>query len=167
MNGALALDEELLKTVAPGQVDAALALLKNRAGLSLAAYKRSAVRRFLADRTQTGDFASPAEYLDVLRADPQGPVWAGFVSAFTINHTAFFREPHHFEALAQFARQAHGALDVWSCAASTGEEAYSIAITLHEAGVGGRVWATDIDDGAIRRLVESVLAESHEEKFGT
>ncbi|TAM85059.1 MAG: chemotaxis protein CheR [Candidimonas sp.] len=135
--------------VAPAQVDAALSLLKSRAGLAPPAYKRAIVRRFLLERMRARHLLRAADYLCELQSPADDSEWKAFVSAFTINHTAFFRENHHFDVLAKFARAADAGLTVWSCAASTGEEAYSIAITLCEAGVSGSVLATDIDARAI------------------
>ncbi|MCB2783026.1 hypothetical protein KQ882_15400, partial [Listeria monocytogenes] len=70
--------------------------------------------------------------------------------------TAFFRERHHFPLLADLARrqlQRHRPLRLWSAAASTGEEPYSIAITLVEA-LGSfdppvKIVASDIDTGVL------------------
>ena len=63
--------------------------------------------------------------------------WEAFTNALTTNLTSFFREAHHFPILAEHAlKRAGRRYDVWCCAASTGEEPYSIAITLTEA-LGG------------------------------
>ena len=96
-----------------------------------------------------------SSYLALLDGDPAGEEWQAFTNALTTNLTAFFREPHHFEVLRE-ELVAHAAapatrrpLQLWSCAASTGEEAYSMAITACEAfdtpGPPVRILATDID----------------------
>ena len=56
--------------------------------------------------------------------------WQAFINSLTTNLTAFFREAHHFPLLADHARRRSGEYRVWSAAASTGEEPYSIAMTL-------------------------------------
>lgn len=66
---------------------------------------------------------------------------------FTTNHTFFFREASHFQVLAELASHAkkHPLL-LWCAAASTGEEAYSMAISLLQAGVRDfRIMASDIN----------------------
>jgi chemotaxis protein methyltransferase CheR len=88
-------------------------------------------------------------YLSILEADPRSNEWQLFTNALTTNLTAFFREAHHFPVLAEHARSCHQPITVWCSAASTGEEPYSIAMTLIEA-LGSRagaasVVATDID----------------------
>ena len=88
-------------------------------------------------------------YLSFLEADPNSDEWQLFTNALTTNLTAFFREAHHFPVLAEHARSCAQPVTVWCSAASTGEEPYSIAMTLIES-LGSRagmasVLATDID----------------------
>ena len=124
-------------------------MIYERAGISLGEHKREMVYSRLARRLRAlgrGDFAG---YLDHLEHDPAEPEWENFVNALTTNLTAFFREAHHFPVLADFVRTRNMPVSVWCCAASTGEEPYSIAITLAET-LGSRasscqVVATDID----------------------
>jgi chemotaxis protein methyltransferase CheR len=73
-----------------------------------------------------------------------------FVNSLTTNLTSFFREEHHFPVLTQFLKSSPAArpIRVWCAAASTGEEPYSIAMTIIEAlgpASAARVLATDID----------------------
>jgi len=89
-----------------------------------------------------------------------------FINAITTNLTSFFRENHHFDYLAkdelprwleQKEVQANGKrrLRIWSSASSTGEEPYSIAITLLESIKGdinrwdAKILATDIDSNVL------------------
>jgi chemotaxis protein methyltransferase CheR len=93
------------------------------------------------------------DYLDLVQADVSAERQA-FVNALTTNLTAFFREPHHFELLATVAAERAGKgrapLRVWSSACSTGEEAWSIAMVLREAGCAGEIRASDIDSEVLR-----------------
>jgi chemotaxis protein methyltransferase CheR len=60
--------------------------------------------------------------------------WQEFVNCLTTNLTSFFREEHHFHALAdELKGWGNKPLRIWCCAASTGEEPYSLAMTCHEA----------------------------------
>ncbi len=122
-------------------------LIYAKAGIALSPAKQQMAYSRLARRvraTGTGDFTT---YLDRLESHG-GDEWQEFVNALTTNLTSFFREQHHFPMLAEFAREhAKGKpLHVWCAAASTGEEPYSIAMTLIDAGQpNAKILASDID----------------------
>lgn len=123
------------------------ALIHRRAGISLGAHKREMVYSRLARRLRTLHLSDFASYLAMLEADANSAEWEFFTNALTTNLTSFFREAHHFPLLAEHAKRIGRPYSVWCAAASTGEEPYSIAITLAEA-LGDRastVLATDID----------------------
>jgi chemotaxis protein methyltransferase CheR len=123
-------------------------LIAGYAGIKLSAHKRNMVYNRLLRRLRACRLGSFADYLRLVQADGSSEREA-FVNALTTNLTAFFREPHHFELLATRAQaraKAHGGrLRVWSNACSTGEEPWSIAMVLREAGCAGDILATDID----------------------
>ncbi|MEM8926264.1 MAG: protein-glutamate O-methyltransferase CheR [Actinomycetota bacterium] len=83
------------------------------------------------------------------------------VEAMTTNETLFFREPHVFQSLAEYVlpeliEVADGRLTIWSAASSSGQEAYSLAITLREhfpavVADNARIIATDISSAMIER----------------
>src|SRR5690606_23135587 len=103
-----------------------------------------------------------AGYLDLLENQPAASEWEDFVNALTTNLTAFFREAHHFPLLADLVRKRPDPIAVWCCAASSGEEPYSIAMTLAET-LGSRaraasVLATDIDTQVLNRARAGVYA---------
>ena len=138
-------------------------LLQLRAGIVLGPHKRESAGRTLSLRARNAGCATVAAYLNLLEQSSTAPEWEGFINAFTINHTAFFREQHHFPILAEFAKKRRKPFSVWCCAASTGEEPYSIAMTLHDAGVlteGGQpsILATDIDTRAIEKAEEGIYS---------
>lgn len=148
--------------LAPGDFEQAARLLKSRAGIVLGAHKQEMTGRTLALRAHAVGHQSVNDYLEDLARNPLSPEWENFVNAFTINHTAFFREQHHFEILARFVRTRSKPISIWCSAASTGEEPYTIAMTLREAcpqpDMGVSIWATDIDTEAIRRAREGVYS---------
>jgi chemotaxis protein methyltransferase CheR len=130
-------------------------LIHQRAGISLQSGKQAMVYSRLSRRLRETGHTSFASYLSALeqhsgaRADSE---WQEFVNCLTTNLTHFFREDHHFTALADDlrARAATGArpLRLWCNAASTGEEPYSLAMTVLEAlGPGAQVKlvCSDID----------------------
>ncbi len=125
-------------------------LIHQRAGIALAPAKRDMVYGRLSRRLRALGLRSFQEYLDRLEKDG-GDEWQAFTNALTTNLTSFFREPHHFDKLREeLLQRAHRApLQIWSCAASTGEEPYSLAITACEAfgtlTPPVRILATDVD----------------------
>ena len=125
-------------------------LIYQRAGISLHDGKRAMVYSRLSRRLrETGD-RSFADYLNALeRATGAGgdAEWQEFINCLTTNLTSFFREEHHFHALAEALKAVAGRpIRMWCNAASTGEEPYSIAMTLLEGGCGNaKLLATDID----------------------
>lgn len=134
-------------------------LIADYAGIKLSPHKRYMVHNRLTRRLRALGMHSFAEYLRLVQDDPAGERGA-FVNALTTNLTAFFREPHHFELLRQRAEQhrqrSAAPLRVWCSACSTGEEAWSIAMTLREAGCRGEVLATDIDTDALDKAAAGV-----------
>ncbi len=125
------------------------ALISTYAGISLHERKQNMVYNRLSRRLRATGTPSFSEYLDWVE-QPESDEREQFVNALTTNLTAFFRESHHFEMLVARARAQKGApLRVWSSACSTGEEAYSAALALKDAGCAGEVLATDIDTDAL------------------
>ena len=135
-------------------------MIHARAGISLGAHKREMVYSRLARRLRALGRQDFGSYLDQLENEPDAAEWEDFVNALTTNLTAFFRESHHFPILADFVQKRGGPVSVWCCAASTGEEPYSIAITLAEAlgprASGCSVLATDIDTNVLNRARAAV-----------
>jgi len=131
------------------------ALIYQRAGIVLAAHKQEMVYNRLLRRVRARNLVNFSQYIHYLETNPQSSEWQEFTNALTTNLTAFFREAHHFPILADYARQQKGCFTLWCCAASTGEEPWSLAITLAEAlGLGpGRfqIYASDIDTQVLEK----------------
>jgi chemotaxis protein methyltransferase CheR len=111
-------------------------LIHQRAGISLHAGKQAMVYSRLSRRLRETGHRGFSDYLRWLEgatgahADAE---WQAFVNCLTTNLTAFFREEHHFHALAHDLRARSGrTLRLWCNAASTGEEPYSLAMTVLE-----------------------------------
>ena len=138
-------------------------LIYQRAGISLHDGKRAMVYSRLSRRLRdTGDRSFVA-YLDALEraSGPAGEAeWQEFINCLTTNLTSFFREEHHFHALAEaLGPMAGKPIRMWCNAASTGEEPYSIAMTLQEAGAtGAKLLATDIDTKVLATAQRGVYA---------
>ncbi len=138
-------------------------LIYERAGISLHDGKRAMVYSRLSRRLrETGD-SSFADYLNELERASGAAAeseWQEFINCLTTNLTSFFREEHHFHALAEaLVPMAGKPIRMWCNAASTGEEPYSIAMTLLEAGCGSaRLLATDIDTKVLATAQRGVYA---------
>ena len=128
-------------------------LIQEYAGIRLGEQKRNMVYNRLLRRLRAHGEVAFASYLDRVQAPDSGEREA-FVNALTTNLTSFFREPHHFELLGARARAQTGAagaaMRIWSSACSTGEEAWSAAMVMREAGRRAEILASDIDSEVLR-----------------
>lgn len=140
------------------------ALARSLAGISLSDGKMDMAYNRLSRVLRARKLRAMSEFLDLVeRGDPVAP--QQFINALTTNLTKFFREAAHFEVLAGLLR-AHRAgrpAEVWCAGCSTGEEAYSIAITALETlgpEAPVRVLATDVDTEVLRRAQAAVYPRS-------
>ena len=133
-------------------------LIADFAGIKLSTQKRNMVYNRLLRRLRARSLSNFSDYLALVQAEHSDEREA-FVNALTTNLTAFFREPHHFDLLLAHARrnaQRGRPLRCWSSACSTGEEAWSIAMVLREAGCAGEVLGTDIDTDVLNTAQSAI-----------
>ena len=136
-------------------------LIHQRAGISLNDGKRAMVYSRLSRRLRETGHRSFAAYLQSLESAGSESEWQEFVNCLTTNLTAFFREEHHFHALTDELRQRGSGVRLWCNAASTGEEPYSIAMTVAETlgtAHGCSLLATDIDTKVLAVASRGVYA---------
>lgn len=146
-------------------------LVKEQSGITLGEAKRELVYGRVSRRLRALGLSAFADYRRVL-AGPEGQdEMIEFINAVTTNLTSFFRESHHFdflrdEYLKQKVADARGSrrLRIWCSAASTGEEPYSIAISVAEAIPDWERWdirvlATDLDTNVLQTCVNGVYGE--------
>jgi len=128
-------------------------LLHRRSGIVLGDHKEDTIKRHLGAFARRLQLEGIEDYLLYLEQHPTDSEWENFINVFTVNHTAFFREQHHFKTLAEYLPRRSKPIHMWSAAASTGEEPYSMAITAIEAlsqvDFGVHILASDIDTDAI------------------
>jgi chemotaxis protein methyltransferase CheR len=138
--------------------DALRALVKQTTGIALSDQKRELVYGRLARRLRALNLRTFREYRSLLAADSDELVQ--FCNAITTNLTAFFREPHHFDHLRDDVLKPMAASGVrkryriWSAACSTGEEPYTLAMTVLESMPDVDRWdlrilATDLDSDVL------------------
>ena len=140
-------------------------LVYDHCGINLHEGKRELVRARMATRLRAGGFRSVAAYLEHVLADTTGREFTALIDTVSTNLTSFFRESRHFDYLRQKclpalieSRHASGQriLRVWSAGCSSGEEPYTLAITLLEAvGTAAPSWdikilATDISTRVLK-----------------
>ena len=137
-------------------------LIYDRAGIALGDGKQEMVYSRLSRRLRLLHLGTFEAYLRLLEADAGGSEWEQFTNALTTNLTSFFREAHHFPVLAEHVKARGGPIEIWCCASSTGEEPYSLAITLCEAfgtlTPPARILATDIDTQVLAKAEAGVYS---------
>jgi chemotaxis protein methyltransferase CheR len=154
----LALDRVPLS---PATFDALRNLLHAHSGIALAHHKITMVQSRLAKRLRVLGLRSYEQYHDLLR-DPQAEEWPEFVNALTTNLTSFFREGHHFTRLVELLKPAYAAsrrIRIWSAGCSTGEEPYTLALTLTKAfgaSAAIQILATDLDTAVLNTASRGV-----------
>ncbi|MDP1650758.1 MAG: CheR family methyltransferase [Rubrivivax sp.] len=140
-------------------------LIYQRAGISLHAGKQAMVYSRLSRRLRElghDSFGSYLQWLERATGSAGEQEWQEFVNCLTTNLTAFFREEHHFPVLAaELARLGSKSLRIWCSAASTGEEPYSLAMTVIEAlgaKADARILCSDIDTKVLASARRGVYA---------
>ena len=147
-------------------------LVKKDTGINLSEAKRDMVYARLARRLRELDMQRFSDYLAFIQTDDAADELIQFTNAITTNLTSFFREEHHFDYLAETAlpevikrNQAKKKIRIWCCAASTGEEPYSIAMVVKELTPMLRGWdvkilATDLDTNVLATAKNGIYPEN-------
>lgn len=111
-------------------------LTYKQCGVDLRIGKRELVSARLAKKAQEMECDSLECYYRTVKSDHSGKMLIAMLDALTTNHTAFLRERQHFDYLAQRASSlfmGRQSLRIWSAAAATGEEVYTLLMVLIEA----------------------------------
>lgn len=144
-------------------------LIHERAGIHLTPSKKDMVYSRLTRRLRANNISSFSDYLSIVEANSE-PEREAFVNALTTNVTAFYREAHHFPVLAEHMRSLkRHPIHIWCNAASTGEEPYTIAMTMVDL-FGSltppvRIIATDIDTQALQKANDGVYSLEQAKKL--
>lgn len=132
-------------------------IMHKEAGISLSGAKANLVYSRLAKRVRKLGLRSFAEYCALVESDAGAQELGEMIAALTTNVTRFFREPHHFEHLREKVlpgllaqAKAGGRIRLWSSACSSGQEPYSMALTVLSVMPDAyrydiKILATDID----------------------
>lgn len=145
-------------------------LIYEYAGISLKPSKQDMVYSRLARRLRANGINNFRDYLALLESD-NGVEWEAFVNSLTTNLTSFFREPHHFPLLAEHVVKQKGQhpISLWCSAASTGEEPYSMAMSMVDT-FGSftppvSIVATDVDTNVLTKAEEGIYPAERIEKL--
>lgn len=146
-------------------------LVRDRAAIVLEDGKEYLVESRLTALARREGIASVGEVVKQLRAAPAGPLQRLVIEAMTTNESSFFRDVNPYTALRQTVlpeiirlRAAEKALNIWSCACSSGQEPYSLAMLLLEhfpelASWRVRVLATDLSTEMLARARSGIFSQ--------
>lgn len=137
--------------------------IKEKSGINLAQYKEAQMKRRLTTLRLKHGHNTFVSFYEAMMKDKV--LFYEFLDRMTINVSEFWRNPNRWDVLRTIILPAlhknNPRLKVWSAACSTGEEPYSLAMILAEAGLlrSSQVHATDIDDGALQRAKDALYQE--------
>ena len=139
-------------------------LIYDHAGISLSDSKQELVYSRLSRRLRATGLSNFVDYLALLESNNKAE-WEEFANSLTTNLTSFFREAHHFPVLAAHLRAVRGKhpITLWCSAASTGEEAYTMAMTVLDTlgrdASQVKILATDLDTSVLATARAGVYPE--------
>ncbi len=156
--------QRYLSTLSTQEFDFLRSLALAETGIDLASNKRAMLSTRLLRRLRELQLDQFEDYLELLSSN-QGAELRSFINLVTTNLTYFYREPHHFSHLCDegvpaltHSMDLDTGFRLWSAGASSGQEPYSLAMALTEAGFAAqyniRILATDIDTDMVRRVNE-------------
>ncbi len=146
------------------------AIVMRETGIALSQDKRGLLANRLSKRLRALNLSSEADYLRILETEAEPNELLEFIDAISTNVTHFFREKDHFELLSEVLAElpADEEVRIWCSACSTGEEAYTLAMTLRETlpdpARRCRILATDICMRVLRQAAEGVYGPRQLEK---
>jgi chemotaxis protein methyltransferase CheR len=145
--------------------------LKQRSGLVLSADKQYLVESRLLPIARKAGFGNLGELVAALKRDDTDALMTAVVEAMTTNETFFFRDKTPFENFRSAvlpallgSRRASRTIRIWSAAASTGQEPYSLAMALKEmegsvAGWRIEIIATDLASGVLAKAQAGIYSQ--------
>lgn len=159
-------------TIATSDFDVIRQLVYRRAAIVLEPGKEYLVESRMSPVLRKHGMESVEDLVVALRGSAAREIEDQVVDAMTTNETSFFRDHHPFETLRNDvlpevlqAKAASRTLDIWCGASSSGQEPYSIAMTLREhfgAQLGGwkvRILATDISQEMLEKASKGAYSE--------
>ena len=142
-----------------------------KSGITLGPQKMALVSARVGKRMRILNLSDYKAYLKLVRGDSSGAELVQLLDAISTNVTSFYREPVHYNVLAEFleqwAKSGQTRFRIWCAASSSGEEPYCLAMTVLETlgdlrGLDLRILATDI---STRVLEKARCGEYAEDKI--
>jgi len=145
-------------------------LIYQHAGINLSEAKKDMVYSRLGRRLRANNLTTFSDYLALLETNEEAE-WEAFVNSLTTNLTSFFREAHHFPLLAEHIQKLkhRRPIELWCSASSTGEEPYTIAMTMVDV-FGSytppvHILATDLDTNVLEKAEAGIYPLERVEKL--
>ncbi|CAM4087941.1 CheR family methyltransferase [Pseudoalteromonas byunsanensis] len=136
-------------------------------GIVLGPHKKEMVYSRIARRIRANNLTSFKQYIEMVDSNDTDE-FSHFINAITTNLTSFFREKHHFDYLSNVViplllerNSASKRVRIWSAGCSTGEEPYSIAMTIlgrFPSGWDVKILATDLDSNVLLKAQTGVYS---------
>jgi len=153
--------------------NALCAMVDQHTGIQLGEGKEDMLYGRLSRRLRKIGLSSFKAYIEYLQQDEDGDEFGEFINSVTTNLTSFFRESHHFDYLKKTVlpelmqrNKSSRRIRIWSAGSSTGEEPYSIAMTVAETMPPGwdvKILATDLDTDVLAHGERGVYDDSRVE----
>lgn len=162
-----------MPSLSDGEFSDLVKIIYDKTRIQMSEHKRALVNSRISKRLRALNMNSFKEYIEFLKTASDEEV-TNFINVVTTNKTDFFRENKHFEYMKttflpawekSYSEGKVKNLRIWSAACSTGEEPYTIAITLHEY-FGDRydkydikILASDIDTNVLSHAMQGIYKE--------
>ena len=144
-------------------------MVYDHCGINLHDGKKELIRSRLAKKLRSGKFRTFSDYMEHIQQDETGREFSDFIDTLSTNLTSFFRENQHFEyvqntllprLIEKKKKEKNPRIRAWSAGCSSGEEPYSIAITLLDNLPPGtwdtRILATDISTRVLEKAKSGI-----------
>jgi chemotaxis protein methyltransferase CheR len=150
------------------EVDLFVEALARRHGYDFSHYAKASLRRRVSALALNQGCSTIAELL--LRVIHDDGLLPTILATLSVPVTEMFRDPPVFKAIAERlfpVLATYPRLNIWQAGSATGEEAYSLAILLEEAGLlhKAQIYATDINDAAIAKAEEGIFSAEHVARY--
>jgi len=154
-------------SISPEEFQRLRTLIYDESGISLTDQKRTLLVSRLSKRLRELGLQTFSEYYDAVMNDPSQDEFARMLDLISTNKTDFFREPKHFAFLCERILpelEGEKRIRIWSSACSTGEEPYSIAMTLFDYIQDPALWdckilASDLSTRVLAKAADGTYGE--------
>lgn len=146
-----------------------VSIIYDKSGITLADTKEALVTARIAKRMRVLNLPTHEDYLDFVLSDKSGEEFVNMLDVISTNVTSFFREKHHFvffkKKIEQWADAGQNRFRIWSAACSSGQEPYTIGMSLHDVfghrmgSLDVRILATDISTKIIEEAIAGEYAK--------